>query len=457
MVEAIMKRHGMTKAILRALAFVGLTLGVIFLYAFLHEGGHALLVLLFGGTVTEFEVNFFMHSPHISYIGINDSMQRALISLGGPLLPLVLVLPLTLLLRRAKNLVVQVTLLLLLGSLLPTLLVSVVISLAYGFGSVDASEDVARFLFNSGFNPFIVAGAFSILFVAILVFLLKVGRVKDVYVRVTRALRGPTDKRSPMLVARIIVTVTVLALAAGVIRHTIDDDKPVNQPLSYHTRIVVVLQDVKADSTFFHTFAVEDPTTFDFVYSLDTHADITLRLVNLGGEPFVFNNQDSVVMYQGRGNLRHAYFTGFTLLEGDYALEVSPGGLGSLTMYIDSKKPDAADQQYLELLTKLNDGTFTALGYQEKGYELLYQGELAPGLDQLLVTVPGGYGRKVSAFVVGEGDVTLLYVADDETHTLLEGFKTTIGRGLQSHKDQGEFRVNALNPSATLYIYLKED
>jgi archaellum component FlaG (FlaF/FlaG flagellin family) len=447
----------MRKTVILILAMLGISLGVIFLYAFLHEGGHALLVLLFGGTVTEFEVDFFTYSPHISYIGISNPMQRAFISLGGPLLPLILVLPLTLLLRRTKNLVVQGTSLLLLGSLLPTLLVSVGISLAYGFGSVDASEDVARFLFYSGFNPFMVAGAFLILFVATLVFLLKVGRVKDVYVKIKRALRGPTDKRSPMLVARIIVTVVVLALGTVVIRHTIDGDQPVNQPLSYHTRIDVDLQDVKADSTFFHTFAVEDPTVFDFVYSLDTHSDITLRLVNVGGEPFVFNNQDSIVMYQGRGSLSLAYFAGFTLLEGDYALEVSPGGLGSLTMYIDSKKPDAADQQYFELLTKVNDGSFTAGTYSEEGYELIYQGELAPGLDQILVTVPGGYERKVSAFVVGEGDVTLLYVADGETHTLLEGFKATMGRGLQPHKGQGELRVNALNPSATLYIYLKED
>ncbi|HBN96463.1 MAG TPA: hypothetical protein DDZ66_09180, partial [Firmicutes bacterium] len=362
----------MRKTVILILAMLGISLGVIFLYAFLHEGGHALLVLLFGGTVTEFEVDFFTYSPHISYVGISNPMQRAFISLGGPLLPLILVLPLTLLLRRTKNLVVQGTSLLLLGSLLPTLLVSVGISLAYGFGSVDASEDVARFLFYSGFNPFMVAGAFLILFVATLVFLLKVGRVKDVYVKIKRALRGPTDKRSPMLVARIIVTVVVLALGTVVIRHTIDGDQPVNQPLSYHTRIDVDLQDVKADSTFFHTFAVEDPTVFDFVYSLDTHSDITLRLVNVGGEPFVFNNQDSIVMYQGRGSLSLAYFAGFTLLEGDYALEVSPGGLGSLTMYIDSKKPDAADQQYFELLTKVNDGSFTAGTYSEEGYELIY-------------------------------------------------------------------------------------
>lgn len=453
-----MKRHGMTKAILQVLGLVGFTLGVILLYVFVHEGGHALLVLFFGGTVTEFEVNFLMSSPHVRYVGTGDPMQRAMISLGGPLLPLVLVVPLTFLLRRTRSIMLQGASLLFLGSLLSTLIVSVAISLNYGFGSVQPNEDVTKFLFYSGFNPFVVAGGFFVLFVAILAFLLKVGGINDVYVRVVKVLRGPADKRSPIVVARVIIAVLLLASGVGIIQNTMKRGTPVSQPLSYHTKIDVHLQDVKADSTFFHTFAVEESTVFDFVYSLDTRSEITLRLVNLAGESFVFNDQDSVVMYQGSGSLSLAYFSGFSLLEGDYALEVSPGGLGSLTMYIDSKKPDVADQQYLELLTKVNDGSFTAQSYQERGYELVYEGQVAPGLEQLLVTMPNArHERKVSAFVVGEGEISLFYIADGETHTLLDGSKATIGRGLPLHKGQGEFRVSALSPSATIFIYSNDN
>ncbi len=453
-----MKRCDITNAILRVLSLLGLTLGVIFIYAFVHEGGHALLVLLLGGTVTEFEVNFLMHSPHISYAGINEPMQRAFISLGGPVLPLVLVLPLTILMRRTKNIVVQGTSLLFLGSLVPTLVLSVLISLAYGFGSVQPHEDVAKFLFYSGFNPFVVAGAFLILLVAVLIFLLRVGRIKDVYLSTLRALRGPEDKRSPLPVVRGIVLALVLALGAVVIWNIVERDTPVSQPLTYHTKVDVDLHTIKADLTLFHTFVVEEPTTFDFVYSLDTTSEITLRLINLGGEPFVFNNQGFTVMYQGSGTLNLARFAGFTLLAGDYALEVSPGGLGSLTVYIDSRKPSAADEQYVELLTKVNDGSFRAHSYQEEGYELIYEGDLAPGLDQLLATLPNArYERKVSAFVVGEGEVSLVYVADGLAYTLLEGFNATMGRGLPLHKGQGELRASVLSPAATLYLYLKEN
>jgi len=61
----------------------GIALGVIYLYAILHEGGHALFVLVFGGELTEFEINFLVSNPHISYTGINDPLRQALVSLGG--------------------------------------------------------------------------------------------------------------------------------------------------------------------------------------------------------------------------------------------------------------------------------------------------------------------------------------------------------------------------------------
>ena len=443
----------MIKSVLRALA---VALGVIFFYAVVHEGGHALLVLLFGGTVTEFEVNFLVHSPHVSYIGINDPMQRALISLGGPVLPLLLVFPFTLLLRKTRSLVLQGASLLILVSLLSTLLTSAAIALSYGFGAVQSSEDVAKFLLYSGFDPFAAASLFVLMFIAILVFILRVGRVRDSALNVLAALRGAKRENRTGLVRRIFILILVVVVGAGMIQFFSQHEVRVSQPLSYHTRIDLDLQDITPDTAQFHTFEVVEPTTFDFIYSLKTQSDITLSLVSLEGNPFVFNNEDSMVMYEGNESLRLAYFTGFTLLEGSYALEVSPGSRGSLTMYIDSRKAEQTDQQYIELLAEVNAGTFTGDSYREEGYELIYQGELAVGLDQVLVAVPGGSERKISAFAVGQGSVTLTYVADGQTHTLLDGFNATIVRGLPFHRSEGELRIDVTGSPMQLYIYLSE-
>ena len=164
--------------VIRILATIGIALGVIFLYAILHEGGHALFVLLFGGEVTEFEVNFLTSKPHISYTGIDDPMKRALISLGGPLMPLVLIPLLILSLRKTRNVLARGITLLVLINLLPTIIISAVICLAYGFGSVSAGEDLAKFLSLTGVNPFMTAGVFILLFAAYLALAIKVGKAK---------------------------------------------------------------------------------------------------------------------------------------------------------------------------------------------------------------------------------------------------------------------------------------
>ena len=441
--------------VIRILATIGIALGVIFLYAILHEGGHALFVLLFGGEVTEFEVNFLTSKPHISYTGIDDPMKRALISLGGPLMPLVLIPLLILSLRKTRNVLARGITLLVLINLLPTIIISAVICLAYGFGSVSAGEDLAKFLSLTGVNPFMTAGVFILLFAAYLALAIKVGKAKEAAITVINALRETPANSQISPAVRALITILILAAAVGIIRNAVTQDTPAAPPLTYHTKLEVNLEEISPGSAIFHKFAVDQPTVFDFVYSLQTTSEITLQLVNLEGKPLLASNEDTMVMYRGSENLRLARFTGFTLLPGEYGLEISPGSRGSLTMYIDSREPNPADQQYLQLLELVHQGTFTAESYQEEGYELIFQGELSPGLNQTLAAVPSGPELLVSAFAIGEGEVSLFYVADEIIHLIMQGFRATIGRSLPAHKSNGEFRASVNEAPVTLYIYIK--
>lgn len=124
----------MKKTVLRLTAGIAVALAVIFLYALAREGGHALMVLLLGGQVTNFQVNFLRHPPQISYTGVSDPLHRALVSLAGPVLPLLLIPPATLVLRRTGSVPVKGALLLLLLALLSTTLTSVAVSLGCGLG-----------------------------------------------------------------------------------------------------------------------------------------------------------------------------------------------------------------------------------------------------------------------------------------------------------------------------------
>ncbi len=60
------------------------------LYTFTHESGHALIGTLFGGTLTSFNISFIDLSAHVTIDGNFLPWQRALISLAGVTLPLLL-------------------------------------------------------------------------------------------------------------------------------------------------------------------------------------------------------------------------------------------------------------------------------------------------------------------------------------------------------------------------------
>jgi hypothetical protein len=70
-------------------AFIMLTLAlvILILYTFLHEFGHALPGLIFGGNIRSFNINFLTLGAHVGIDGDFTLWQRLAINLCGPLLP----------------------------------------------------------------------------------------------------------------------------------------------------------------------------------------------------------------------------------------------------------------------------------------------------------------------------------------------------------------------------------
>ena len=446
----------MKKTVLRLTAGIAVALAVIFLYALAHEGGHALMVLLLGGQVTNFQVNFLRHPPQISYTGVSDPLHRALVSLAGPVLPLLLIPPATLVLRRTGSVPVKGALLLLLLALLSTTLTSAAVSLGCGLGGSQPSEDLAKFLRYSGANPFAVAAGFCVLFALSFLLAWKVGRVPAAAASVAAALRGsPQEGRQP-LAARTAAAAVLLAVFAAAFSQVIGWPGSSQGEPPHHTKLEIDLAELGPGEAFY-TFHVQEPTSYDFVYRVAARSEVKLRLVNLQGEPFAHSGQSSLILFQGTRSPSLSYFMGFTLLEGEYALEISPASRGSLQVYIDSRPADPVALGYLELIQAVSAGTFTAESYQEEGYELVFQGQLPEGENQLLIEVPGGSGLKISAFAVGEGEVELYYSAGGSADTILQGSKATIGRWLEAHGGRGELRASVRGAPVTLFIYLSRN
>jgi len=148
---------------LSVLLTLGLFIWVLLMYTFLHEGGHALVAWLSGGSVHVFDINFFNLGAHVrtsAELNRNGEIFNSLAGMGLPLLVwlgFMLIAP-----RRASPLVETLKIISsagVIGSLIPW----VIIPLIYASGGGPVSDDAARFLQYSAFNPNWVAAFFAVM------------------------------------------------------------------------------------------------------------------------------------------------------------------------------------------------------------------------------------------------------------------------------------------------------
>jgi hypothetical protein len=143
---------------------IALTVGLA--YTTLHEGGHALAGLAFGGRVTDFNVNFFDLGAHVGLGGDFSRAQNAVINVSGVTLPLLAWLALILLLPRRDGFLLLWTKIILSMGTLNTLLAWIILPILALNGNAPPGDDVTRFLSNSGLHPLAVAAGAALLYIA---------------------------------------------------------------------------------------------------------------------------------------------------------------------------------------------------------------------------------------------------------------------------------------------------
>lgn len=136
--------------------FLILALFCLFLYTFLHEGGHALAGVLAGAELTGFNINFLDFSAHVSLAGELTQAEKAVNAVAGVGLPLSVWLVFILAVPRRTNFALESIKLAGTMMFLSTLLAWVVLPLVYRSGDFPA-DDVTDFLIHSGAAPLGVA------------------------------------------------------------------------------------------------------------------------------------------------------------------------------------------------------------------------------------------------------------------------------------------------------------
>lgn len=150
------------------LKFAGFTLlialGVALAYTVLHESGHALAGLSFGGQIREIDVNFLNLGAHVNIEGSFSRFQNAVINVSGAGLPLLVWLILILALpKECSPMVFWIKFIASAGTLC-SLLAWVVIPIFYLNNDAPPGDDVTRFLANSGLPTLVVGFGALVIF-----------------------------------------------------------------------------------------------------------------------------------------------------------------------------------------------------------------------------------------------------------------------------------------------------
>ncbi len=157
------KMNGWNTAVtIGVLLFLGLL--SLTLYTFAHEGGHALVGLLLGGKLTSFNINFFDLSAHAGIDGEFSLGQRALISVAGVSLPVILCVLFLLFSWKRNNTLFYYFKTILFFVTVNSLLAWIAIPVLTTTGML-IGDDSVNFLNYTHFSPFFVTGVALMVYV----------------------------------------------------------------------------------------------------------------------------------------------------------------------------------------------------------------------------------------------------------------------------------------------------
>ncbi len=136
----------------------------VFMYTFLHEAGHAAVGTLFGQSVTEFDVKFWVLQAHVGLVGGTlTNLQQALRSAAGASLPLMVWAVFMALVPQRGSHALEALKLAALLVVINTLLPWIAIPVLFMFGRAP-SDDVTSFLLFSKIPPLFLAGIAGLLY-----------------------------------------------------------------------------------------------------------------------------------------------------------------------------------------------------------------------------------------------------------------------------------------------------
>ena len=244
-------------------------------YAFVHEAGHALVGLIFGGTLTSFSINIWNLAAHVGIEGQFSDAQRSLISLAGAGTALALWAALTLLVPgtidaqsvRANAALVWLRLV---GSLacINTLLAWIALPVLF-LQNQAPPDDVTTFLERSHLSPLLVSATALALWLACwALFLHRSGGVRSILSAVRNQEHRPLAPASVATLRNLAAVGVVLAVLAVGGDSVFTRTGAVGLPPEYQLVAVVDLSTGGRSDETVYQFTVERPEAVSLYFLL---------------------------------------------------------------------------------------------------------------------------------------------------------------------------------------------
>ena len=215
-----MKRTKTSSTLVHIALTLFVVLFVFFLYTFLHESGHAIIGVLFGQSLTEFDISFWDLSAHVGLVGGElTEAQLALQAAAGTGLPLLLWAFCIRLAPRKAGFMLEILKLLSSMAVVNTLLAWIILPILFFLGKAP-SDDVTNFLLHSQMPPLLLAGIALVLYLGgWILFLSKITGLRNQFLlfrTVDRErLTAGTRSMIPVMTAIMLFCVVLVMVANG--------------------------------------------------------------------------------------------------------------------------------------------------------------------------------------------------------------------------------------------------
>lgn len=239
-------------------------------YTFFHEGGHALVGVLFGAKITSFSVDFIGMSAHVGLDAVFTPFQQALVSMAGFMTPYLLVLVLLLSLPRRGDAVLEYFKILISVVTISSLLAWVILPWVYLAG-VRPGDDSITFLATTGvYPPLVSVGVGGLFCLGLAVLIRQTEGLQGIWSRMQANpadFLTPAAKRTMAGLVLACAAVAALAFGLGAVFSTTTLDF-LNPPADYTQLAVIQLAEHGLAAEEVYNFTLEQPTSVSLFFGV---------------------------------------------------------------------------------------------------------------------------------------------------------------------------------------------